>query len=130
MSPLNAVSVAALALLPLAAAAQDTAMHETSGHGAMMQDAGPDTAMARYGAAMDAMMTEMEQVEPSGDADIDFLRMMIPHHRSAVAMAEALLEEGGDDPETRAMAEAVIASQTPEIAAMRRRLAALEAAAR
>jgi uncharacterized protein (DUF305 family) len=57
-------------------------------------------------------------------ADVDFLAMMIPHHQGAVEMARLVLIHG-KDPLTRRLAEEIIASQTVEIAAMRRRLAIL-----
>ena len=60
----------------------------------------------------------------SGNADADFLAMMIPHHEGAVEMARLVLIHGRD-PATRRLAEDIIASQTVEIEAMRRRLAIL-----
>jgi uncharacterized protein (DUF305 family) len=50
--------------------------------------------------------------------DLAFIEMMIPHHEGAVAMAEALLEDG-ENAELQAMARNVIASQTAEIEQMR-----------
>jgi uncharacterized protein (DUF305 family) len=41
--------------------------------------------------------------------------MMIPHHQSAIDMAEALLKEPAADSEIRAMAEKIIADQQREI---------------
>ena len=64
------------------------------------------------------IMMRMHQdmaMTPTGDADLDFARGMIPHHEGAVAMAELLLIHG-TDPALREMAEAVIATQTAEIA--------------
>ena len=80
-------------------------------------DAEMDEAMAR-------MMRDMHAAQPSGDPDIDFLAMMIPHHAGAVDMARALLRHGRDAA-TRRLAEDIIAGQTTEIEGMQRRLAAL-----
>ena len=80
-------------------------------------------AMRGYMGVMDAMMTQMP-TESLGDADADFLAMMIPHHQSAVDMARVVLDQG-DDPEVLALAEAIIASQEAEIATMTGMLAAM-----
>jgi uncharacterized protein (DUF305 family) len=61
----------------------------------------------------------------TGDPDIDFLAMMIPHHEGAVDMARLVLQHG-DDPVTRKLAEDIIASQRVEIEGMQRRLADLK----
>lgn len=66
---------------------------------------------------MDTMMRSMP-MESSGDMDADFLRMMIPHHQSAIDMARVELEQG-DDEETRALAQFIIETQEGEIAEMR-----------
>lgn len=80
--------------------------------------------MAGYMDSMDAMMTAMKDMPSSGDADADFLLMMIPHHQSAIDMAEVLLAEG-DDPETLEIAQKIIDAQEGEIAEMKGMLARL-----
>jgi uncharacterized protein (DUF305 family) len=60
---------------------------------------------AGMGAAIDA------------DPDVAFIAGMIPHHQGAVDMAAIVLKHG-NDPETRALAEAVIKTQTAEIKQM------------
>ncbi len=96
--------------LGLTALAQDTS-HD--GH-AMMGDKGPSSM-----AYMDAntRMHESMAIEFTGNADVDFIRGMIPHHQGAVDMAKIVLEHG-TDPEVRKLAEGVIAAQEAEIAWM------------
>ncbi|GAB3775466.1 hypothetical protein GCM10028796_51330 [Ramlibacter monticola] len=79
--------------------------------------------------AMARMMAGMHAPAASGDADIDFLAMMIPHHAGAVDMARAVLRHGRDAA-TRRLAEDIIAGQTIEIEGMQRRLAALRSPGR
>ncbi|WP_417285211.1 DUF305 domain-containing protein [Comamonas sp.] len=78
-------------------------------------------------AGMARMMQDMHGTGYSGNADVDFLAMMIPHHEGAVDMARLVLKHGRD-PLTRQLAEEIIASQTIEIESMSRRLALLRQA--
>jgi hypothetical protein len=74
--------------------------------------------------SMAQMMTDMHSPGYSGNPDLDFLAMMIPHHQGAVDMAKLVLVHGRD-PAVRMLAEEIIAGQTIEIESMQRRLAAL-----
>ena len=76
-----------------------------------------DVGMAR-------MMKDMHAPGYSGNVDIDFLAMMIPHHEGAVEMARLVLQHGRD-PATRTLADEIIAGQTVEIEGMSRRLGLL-----
>jgi len=66
--------------------------------------------------ANDAMHKDMA-ISYSGDADIDFIKGMIPHHQGAIDMAKIVLQYG-KDPETKKLAEEIIAAQEKEIAFM------------
>lgn len=76
--------------------------------------------------AMKQMMDDMHASGHTGNPDVDFLAMMIPHHRGAVDMARLALIHG-HDPLTRRLAEEIIASQTVEISGMNERLTILRA---
>ena len=73
--------------------------------------------LAENAAAMNKMMADM-QIKPSGDADRDFVALMIPHHEGAVAMAQAELRHGRNE-QLRRLAQEIIVSQSQEIAVMR-----------
>jgi len=59
--------------------------------------------------------------------DRAFVADMVPHHRSAVAMAE-IATERGESPFVRALADDIVSSQRKEIATMRREDAGLAGA--
>jgi uncharacterized protein (DUF305 family) len=69
-----------------------------------------------YKEAHTKMMDAMD-VTYSGNADVDFVRAMIPHHQGAIDMARVELANG-KDPELRKLAETIISDQEKEIAAM------------
>ena len=71
---------------------------------------------------MKDMNEKMSSMQPSGNTDVDFATMMRIHHQSAVTMAEAQLRDG-KNPQMRAMAKKIIASQKKEIAEFDRFLA-------
>lgn len=73
-----------------------------------------DEAMKAYMAVHQKMMTSMQDMKMSGDADKDFAMMMIPHHQGAVDMAEVELKFG-KDAQLKAMAQKIIDAQKAEI---------------
>jgi len=115
-----------LSLWLLAAAASAQEMHHDAGHAPPPRGTGAAGFAAEMAAGMQRMMRDMHAPGYTGNPDIDFLAMMIPHHEGAIEMARLALIHGRD-PQTRKLAEEIIASQAVEIAGMRRRLAILRA---
>ena len=71
------------------------------------------------------MMAKMEKMKPSGDADKDFLTMMISHHKGGIDMAEVEIKYGKDE-KTKAMAEKIVQEQKKDIAEMEELLKGLK----
>lgn len=74
-----------------------------------------------YADAMNKMHRAMP-AESSGNADVDFIKGMIPHHQGAIDMAEVALQNSSD-PFIRKLSEDIIAAQKSEIEAMQKWLA-------
>jgi uncharacterized protein (DUF305 family) len=70
-------------------------------------------------ASMDKMHMAMSTIERSGNSDVNFVRLMLPHHQAAVDMARTQLLFG-KDPQMRGLAQKIIADQESEIALMQR----------
>lgn len=86
--------------------------HAAMGHGAVVS-AG-DAAFA----ASEQLMHEKMAAASGETIDQAYVAKMIAHHEGAVAMAEVALRDSRD-PEIRRMAQAVVDTQTREIAEMR-----------
>ena len=120
----RAVLAVAALLLPLGPAwAQHPAGHGAAMGGMPMPGAGPapaagPTAEQDMMAGMERMNRDMAAAPMTGDADKDFVAMMIPHHQGAIDMARVQLRHGRD-PKLRRLAQAVIAAQEKEITEMR-----------
>ena len=68
-----------------------------------------------YMEAMKKMDGEMGAMKMSGKPGVDFAMMMIPHHQSAIDMAQAYLVSGENDPELTKLSNEIIAAQEKEI---------------
>ncbi len=86
---------------------------------------GTEPTMSWMGHPTDGRMPGMASPEdvaklrelPSEEADVRLLELMIPHHRAALGMTEAILRET-DHPAVEELAGAIAASQRAEIAVM------------
>ena len=89
-----------------------------AGHGSQnMQpkgDAGPSSLAFR---GINMKMHAAMDIAFTGNADVDFVKGMIPHHTGAIDMARTVVAFG-KDPEVRKLAEEIIRAQESEIALM------------
>lgn len=90
---------------------------EVSAHGHAAEASAGDTFEGLMDEAMARMHVGMA-VAPSGDPDVDFAHMMIPHHQGAVDMALVELRFGRDE-RLRRLAQEIIVEQRQEIEVMR-----------
>lgn len=74
---------------------------------------------------MQTMMRAMDAAPITGNADVDFAAMMIPHHQGAIDMARLQLQYG-NDPVMRRLAQEIIVTQQSEIELMRKRMMELQ----
>ncbi len=113
----RSLTLAALGAVALAGAliaqTTDHTGHDMSGHTMTGTESPATLAFIEANAKMHTDMAIMF----TGNADVDFIAGMIPHHQGAVEMAKIVLEHG-TDPEVRKLAEGIIAAQETEIAWM------------
>lgn len=85
------------------------------GHGETSAAAPPST---RAFEEANAKMHRDMAIAFTGNADVDFVRGMIPHHQGAIDMARVVLQFGTNE-QTKKWANEIIAAQEREIAEMR-----------
>ena len=93
--------------------------HDTHGATGAKGDQSPSSLAFN---AVNAKMHKGMDITFTGNADVDFVKGMIPHHEGAVDMAKVVLAFG-KDAEIKALAEAIIKAQETEIAQMKAWLA-------
>jgi uncharacterized protein (DUF305 family) len=102
-------------LAAVASLVSGTALAQSMANGTVSNMSPADKAFSSGMAVMDKTMSGAPM---TGDADRDFVTMMLPHHQGAVAMAKTELKYG-KDPILRKMAKDIIASQDQEITEMK-----------
>jgi hypothetical protein len=89
-----------------------------------------DAVATAYRQEMTESMQKMHHVMSpdlmTGDPDIDFLRMMLPHHQGAVDMARVELKYGKSE-KLKELARKIVSTQEEEILQMKKWLAELDA---
>ncbi len=93
-----------------------------NGSGTSGNAGSPDFAYSGYmedqDVIMSRMMWDMELTEDTGNAALDFISGMVPHHAAAIEMAESYLKHGGEHRQLKPLAQDIIAAQREEISAM------------
>jgi len=80
----------------------------------MTPDPSDSASTKGYKAAMMKMMEGMPGMKFTGDADLDFMNSMRPHHQGAIDMAKVVLADGKDETVKR-LAQEIVTAQEKEI---------------
>jgi uncharacterized protein (DUF305 family) len=71
------------------------------------------------GGMMGMMEMDVAELKKASDFDREFIKQMIPHHQSAVMMAQMVVDSA-EHPEIRNLAQAIVKSQNAEIEQMQK----------
>lgn len=74
----------------------------------------PQSKWSELVGSLHVMHAAMSSVQPTGDNDVDFVKLMLPHHQAAIDMAKTQLLYGRD-PQMRRLAQEIITDQQSEI---------------
>ena len=109
------ILAAALAVFSSAGSGQSTHENAHAQHSASAVDG----CYQHLRQAMERMHEQMAAVKPSSppNADVDFARLMLPHHQAAIEMAKVELE-CGNDPQMKRLAQEIVTEQQSEMELM------------
>lgn len=91
---------------------------QSAAHPAPDNKAGPAAAWLEFAHDMETMHSDMMSIKQSDSSDVDFARLMLPHHQAAIEMAKTELIYG-KDPQMRRLAQEIVTDQLSEIELMR-----------
>ena len=112
------LAIGSVALAGIAIAQTPPMDHSKMDHSKMGMPMPADASAATKAfAEANARMHKDMTITFTGNADVDFIKGMLPHHQGAVDMAKIVIQYG-KDPEVRKLAEAIIKAQNEEIAWM------------
>ena len=108
----------ALAFVAAVSLAGIAASQTTPHHGHVVPTVEPEAASTKAYKAVNDKMHQNMAIAFTGDADVDFVLGMIPHHQGAIDMAKVALQFGKDE-QIRKLAGDVVREQEREIGEMR-----------
>ena len=97
------------------------ALQAAQDHGHPAKTAGaspPNPAWFELTSSLEKMHSGMASVKPCDDSDVEFVRLMLPHHQGAIDMARTQLLYGRNA-EMRRLAQEIITDQQSEMDLMR-----------
>lgn len=110
------LAASSLGLFAATGALAQDAEGQHMNHGAMQT--GEESPSSKAFAKANEKMHRDMAMKLTGNADVDFVKGMIPHHQGAIDMAKVVLEHG-KDPELKTLAREIIEAQEKEIVWMK-----------